>query len=172
MPRLIPLLLLLSACAAPAPPPDTAFRNTATPLYSNAVFEPARLAGPWAQVAEFAAPGAPACRPDGLRFGAVGATLPIEARLCLNGAQANYAGQAALVVPGRFVLPGADPALAQPWWVIWVDTDYRTLVIGTPSGDFGFILNRDGALPPDRLAAAREILDWNGYDLARLRLLR
>ena len=44
----------------------------------------------------------------------------------------------------------------------------RTLVIGTPSGEMGFILNRDGRLPADRLAAAREILEWNGYDLERL----
>ena len=49
-----------------------------------------------------------------------------------------------------------------------VYNNLRTLVIGTPSGEMGFILNRDGRLPADRLAAAREILEWNGYDLERL----
>ena len=57
----------------------------------------------------------------------------------------------------------------QPWWVLWADTDYRTLVIGTPSGAFGFVLNRGGLLPEDRLRSAREVLAWNRYDLALLR---
>jgi apolipoprotein D and lipocalin family protein len=51
--------------------------------------------------------------------------------------------------------------------VLWADADYRTLVIGTPDGSFGFILNR-GGFPADRLKAAREILAWNGYDLTQL----
>ena len=46
--------------------------------------------------------------------------------------------------------------------MIWVDVGYRTLAIATPSGRFGIILDR-GALPADRLAAAREIFDFNGY---------
>ena len=36
-----------------------------------------------------------------------------------------------------------------------VDSGYRTMAIGTPSGRFGMILDR-GAIPPDRLTAARE----------------
>jgi apolipoprotein D and lipocalin family protein len=31
------------------------------------------------------------------------------------------------------------------------------------------ILNRSGDLPADRLKAAREVLEWNGYDLGRMR---
>ena len=54
----------------------------------------------------------------------------------------------------------------------FVELDLRTLVIGTPDGSFGFILNRGGPLPSDRLAAAREILDWNGYDTRNLALFR
>ncbi|MEH6775767.1 MAG: lipocalin family protein, partial [Cereibacter changlensis] len=64
---------------------------------------------------------------------------------------------------------GAAPdGIGAPWWVIWVDTDYRTLAIGTPDGSFGFLLNRGGPLPADRLTAVREIFEWNGYDLSRL----
>lgn len=37
-----------------------------------------------------------------------------------------------------------------------------------PPGTAGWILNRDPAIPPDRLAAAREMLDFNGYDLTGL----
>ena len=45
------------------------------------------------------------------------------------------------------------------------------MAIATPSGRFGFILNRDGRLPADRQTAAREVFDWGGYDLTKLRLL-
>lgn len=51
-----------------------------------------------------------------------------------------------------------------------VDHGYRTLAIGTPSGRFGFVLDR-GPIPADRLDAAREIFDFNGYATAALRPL-
>jgi apolipoprotein D and lipocalin family protein len=78
--------------------------------------------------------------------------------LCLadgvnSGSSAMQSGK-----PGRFAIEGSDD-----WWVLWADADYRTLVIGTPSGRFGFVLNRDPALPPDRLQAVRDILRFNGY---------
>jgi apolipoprotein D and lipocalin family protein len=47
--------------------------------------------------------------------------------------------------------------------VLWADTDLRTLAVGTPDGRFGFILERSGTLPPDRLEAARQVFDFNGY---------
>ncbi|WP_435258004.1 lipocalin family protein [Thioclava sp. FR2] len=71
-------------------------------------------------------------------------------------------GPVKMVGPGRMEIDG------QLWWVIWVDTDYRTLAIATPSGAYGFILNRGGKLPADRLAAAKEIFAFNGYDVAKL----
>ena len=60
------------------------------------------------------------------------------------------------------------PFVAAEYWVLWVDESYRTAVIGTPNGRAAWILNRDPAIPADRLAAAREMLDFNGYDLTRL----
>jgi apolipoprotein D and lipocalin family protein len=60
--------------------------------------------------------------------------------------------------PGRFAVDGMDD-----WWVLWADGDYRTLVIGTPSGRFGFVLNRESLLPADRLRAVRDIVRFNGY---------
>ncbi len=55
--------------------------------------------------------------------------------------------------------------------MLWVDEGYRTAVIGTPDGSFGFVLNRDAAIPADRMEAARRVLDFNGYDLAQLQVL-
>ena len=56
----------------------------------------------------------------------------------------------------------------EDWWVLWADGDYRTLVIGTPSGQFGFVLNRDSTVPADRMDAVRDILTFNGYRVAEM----
>lgn len=164
------LLVLLAGCAS-APVPHAGFRAAGTPIYSNAVFQPDRLAGRWVQVADFAPAGAGACTARGLTVTpGVAGQLTVDADLCLGGETRRYTGPAALSGPGRISLAAADPTnIGAEWWVLWVDTDYRTLVVGTPSGSFGMILNRTGDLPADRMAAAREVLDWNGYDLSRMR---
>ena len=59
-----------------------------------------------------------------------------------------------------------QPETGEAAWVLWVDESYRTAVIGTPSGRFGYVLNRAPAIPADRLRAAHEILEFNGYSLA------
>lgn len=161
MHRLI-AMLLLAACTATVP--AGAFRPANAPIYSNAVLDLSRLPGRWQQVADFAPATAPACKPGGAEISGDEKGLRIAARLCLAGRPTPVAGLMQPLGPGRFALAGQ-----QPWWVLWADTNYRTLVIGTPSGAFGFILNRGGALPADRLRAAREVLSWNGYDLGRLR---
>lgn len=166
--RLIVALFVLAACTPSAPPVAVGrYRNPDAPMYSNAVLDPSRLIGRWVQVADFANTSA-ACKPGGAEVSKAAAGLSVVFRLCLSGKPVQGAGLMQPDGPGRFVVPG-QPG---PWWVLWADADYRTLVIGTPNGRLGFILNRDGALPPDRLIAAREILDWNGYDLRRLQMLR
>lgn len=70
-------------------------------------------------------------------------------------------GALSLTGPGRMSVSGS----AAPLWVLWVDEGYRTVVIGTPDRSFAYILNRGGDIAPDRLRAAREILEWNGYDI-------
>lgn len=170
MSRLIAALLLaaLAGCAKPAAP-VAVFRDTTTQIYSNAVLDPARLQGDWRQVGAFAG-GAGGCEGGQVSFGAPqNGRMAVSADLCLDGARQRFRGEAAIAVPGRFVLAGAEGALAEPWWVLWADHDNRSLVIGTPSGRMGFVLDR-GRMPGDRITAAREILDWNGYALSRLRM--
>ncbi len=62
---------------------------------------------------------------------------------------------------GRFLF-GEDPV-----WVHWLDVNNRTAAMGDPNGTRVWIMDRTGA-PGDRLKAAREILEWYGYDLSRL----
>lgn len=156
------VLLLLAACAAPQKTVTLGrYRAPDAPIYSNAVLEVARLAGSWNQVATFGE--TKACKPGQAEITQSGGGLAIDYRICQSGNDMQGAGVMQPVGPGRFQVPG-QPA---PWWVLWADVDYRTLVIGSPDGRVGFILNR-GGFPPDRVKAAREILDFNGYDLKRL----
>ncbi len=144
---------MLAACA-PKPPAATAFRDAGAPIWSAAAFAPAQVAGTWRQVADFGA--SKACRDGAVEIVPVAGGLQLRGTLCLAGRAETVSGVAPLVGPGRLRVKGED------WWVIWVDVGYRTLAIATPSGRFGIILDR-GALPADRLAAAREIFDFNGY---------
>lgn len=164
------LALALVACAAPAPPPVTGLRDTGKPIYSNAVYDPARITGTWNQVATFTAAADPGCPPGRVTIAGSAGALTHEADLCLGGTLSTSSGPLDITGPGRVRPERAVGALDAEWWLLWVDVDYRTLVVGNPAGSFGFILDRSTSLPVDRLAAAREVLDWNGYDLGKLRL--
>jgi apolipoprotein D and lipocalin family protein len=167
--RLIVLCLLLAGCAARQDAVIGPFRDPAIPIYSAAVFDQSRFAADdWQQVAAFLPGPAENCADAGLHFPEQGNAARASYRLCLANGLREGGGAVAWQPGGRLALPG----IAEPLWVLWVDADYRTVLVGTPSGALGFILNRGGALPADRLAAAREIFDFNGYDLSRLVLLR
>jgi apolipoprotein D and lipocalin family protein len=162
VPRLIlAAALVLAACAA-KPPATGAFRAAEAPIWSAAAFQPMQIAGSWRQVAGFQAAGS-ACTGGDVAFQPVAGGLQVRGSLCLNGAVQPVSGMAEPVGPGRLRIRGQED-----WWILWVDTGYRTLAIGTPSGRFGFILDR-GAIPGDRLEAAREVLDFNGYATGALR---
>lgn len=150
----------LAACVGKsADLPQGNYRPQGGQVYSSAVFDAARLPGRWRQVGTF---GLAHCQPGGVDIKKGGKA---SFRLCLGGRNIKGAGKVQPVGPGRLAIAG------QEWWVLWVDGDYRTLVIGHPSGDFGFVLNRGGNISADRMTAAREILEWNGYDLSQFQPL-
>ncbi len=129
-------------------------------MFSAALLDPARLPGEWDEAAAFGGEG---CGGGGIT---VGADLSVSGTLCLGGRRQAVSGRLTPSGPGRFTLPGSGD-----WWVIWVDSGYRTLAVATPDGSWGLVLNRDGALPEDRLRAAAEIFDFNGYRAEALRRL-
>ncbi len=161
---MILILLALAACGSRTDPARVdSFRAADAPIYSAAVVEVSRLAGRWLQVATFAAEGQAGCSTGQVEF--TGSDLRWD--LCLPGGRMTGAGPLTPGTPGRFGVEGmAD------WWVLWVDGDYRTLVIGTPSGAFGFVLNREPDLPQDRAKAVRDILQFNGYTTGNLDLFQ
>jgi apolipoprotein D and lipocalin family protein len=157
----------LMGCAgpvrAPAPLIAEGFRATAAPLYSTAGLPAARLLGDWRQVAGFGA--AQRCAPAPSLQVQANAAGQINASydLCLGAQRVQGAGALASAgAQGRYAIAG----LPAPIWVLWIDESNRSMVLGTPSGSFGAVLSK-GAIWPDHLRAAREILAWNGYDLTR-----
>jgi apolipoprotein D and lipocalin family protein len=153
--RSLALVAALTVAACAPKPVATAFRAAEVPIWSAAAFVPSQTAGSWRQVAAFQSEGAQ-CRAGGVEITPEAGGLRLAGSLCLDGRMRDVSGLATPSGPGRLTVGGEE------WWVLWVDTGYRTMAIGTPSGRFGFILDR-GAIPGDRLTAAREVFDFNGY---------
>lgn len=157
----MPGLVILAACAAP-PPAERGFRDLAAPFASTQRFAAERFLGEWVEVARFAAPGAEVPAARHLYRRATTGQIVAD----VTGAEGVTARRVfAVEGPGR--LRPVSPA-GEALWVLWVDEGFRTAVLGTPSGSAAFILDRSATPAPDRLRAAQEILQWYGYDMARL----
>ncbi len=167
-------LLALTACNAtpPAPVGGSGYRDRAVPIGTIAMFDSGRFDGNWHVVARYATAFEGGCAAAQFRFD--GAEVAYQCRDSDGAVRQTAQGRATIAGPGRFdlaLVTSPDPANAFPapgFWILWVDQTYRTAVIGTLDGQAGWILNRDPRIPADRLAAAREILDFNGYRLAAL----
>ncbi|MEM6386175.1 MAG: lipocalin family protein [Pseudomonadota bacterium] len=157
------LCLLLTACAG------SSYRDPAVNITSMAVFEPERYAGLWYEVASFPTPFQSGCTDTQADYGlAPDGGLTVRNACLRNGALSVIEGTASVVGPGRLKVRLDGVPFAADYWVLWVDEGYRTAVIGTPSGRAGWILNRSPSIPADRLAAAEEVLRFNGYDVGQM----
>lgn len=160
------LFLALSACTT-----IQGYRDTSVPMTSMAIFDPARYAGTWYEVARFPVPFQAGCTQTRAVYGPAGdGTLNVRNLCVRNGQLTIIEGRAAVVGPGRLKVRLDGVPFAADYWVLWVDEGYRTAVVGVPSGRAGWVLNRDPEIPADRLKAAREVLEFNGYDASRLQM--
>lgn len=156
--------LILAGCAA-----FPSYRDTDVRLNSMAVFDPAKYSGLWYEVASYEAPFQKGCTDTQARYTMrEDGTLDVLNQCNKDGTTTQIAGAAWVVGPGRLKVQLDGVPLAADYWVLWVDDDYQTAVVGTPSGRAGWILNREPSISADRLEAAREVLDFNGYDLEPL----
>ena len=131
------------------------YRDATTPIGVTTRFDAARFAGSW-MIWESLGPAAPG-------------TFVFEERdggLRVSGSAAlDLAGDYRTGAPGELVAtrPGGQTLV-----VMWVDEDFETAAIGTVSGSFGAILDRDGVVPPDRAKAARDIMTFYGWNVRAL----
>ncbi|MCZ0812488.1 MAG: lipocalin family protein [Pseudomonadota bacterium] len=155
-------LLFLAACASA--PTGPGYRDTGQPLSVTTRSDHARLSGDWVlrattpptpEMAGLIAVGYNPGETDRFTF---------TRRVCdADGAceTRRVTRTATVLGPNRWRLSGPSGALEL--WVVWVDEGYRTAAIGTPDGSFGWVLDRAPSGGADRITAAREILEFNGY---------
>lgn len=164
--------LALAGCASGPLAPDRSFRDTGQPLSvttrGNGMQD---MGGPWFVRGYFPGDGGLAMvtfLPD-LR-GQQAVEFRTEA--CLLSGDCETDTEIWMARPlgqNRWQLNREGEAPRQ-MWVVWVDDDFRTAAIGTPDGSYGWILDRRPEGGADRLRAAAEILNFNGYDTSRIKV--
>lgn len=168
---------LLAACSRLFPGEDVGgllevYRDTDVPIASKALFEPEKYLGTWYEIARFPVPFEAGCVGVTAQYGALpdGQISVLNTCRTLDGeVRSTISGTAEVVGPGRLAVSFPSvPFGAADYWVLWTDEGYLTAVLGAPDGRSGWILNREPVIPYDRLTAAREVLDFNGYDVSRL----
>ncbi|MBI1416262.1 MAG: lipocalin [Limimaricola sp.] len=167
---LFALPLVLAGCAIVAP----SYRDASVPIASRAVFDPSRYLGLWHEVARYPVVFENGCTDVTAEYTQRDDGLIGVHNICrkADGTTRDITGTAEVAGPGRLkVRFPSVPFVAADYWVLWVAEDYGTAVVGAPNGRSGWILNRTPTITPDRLAAAREVLDFNGYDLSKLEVL-
>ncbi|WP_299370716.1 lipocalin family protein [uncultured Tateyamaria sp.] len=149
-------LLLWLALGACAPAPQEAFelplRNPTVPIGAISRFDLGAFAGDW-QVRESAGGAWILTRfsvdADSMDWREVCGAGPAHGRINLRA-------------PGILRVTYED-GVQRDIWVVWIDPDHRTAALGTPEGDFGFVVTRTDSVRRDQVTAARQVLDFNGY---------
>ena len=148
------------------------YRDQDVTIASKALFEPSRYLGTWYEAARYPVIFEAGCVGVTAEYGALPDGRISVKNTCRNpdgSVRSQIEGRADIVGPGRLEVSFPSAQLgAADYWVLWTDEEYRTAVVGAPNGRSGWILNREPEIPADRLKAARDVLDFNGYDLSRL----
>ncbi|MCF2869952.1 hypothetical protein L0664_02630 [Octadecabacter sp. G9-8] len=173
--RILTALMILALAACTGAPdivePRPVFRDTDAQIASQTDVTAQRMAGEW--IIRQRVPAA-----DGPVSAMTLAALPAGAlQLSLLGGDCVedvcFEEEALVLLtptgPGRWT-PVNPPAgwPAQEIWVMWMDFDSRTAAIGTPSGEFGWIMDKNLTGGGDRITAARDIMEWFGYNMDQL----
>lgn len=171
--RPVPVLLLLAALAAcnrsEPPPVQSGFRNTEALIGATSRYDAARFGGDWQVRAAFPNDA----NLHAVTFAPQGPTLIEHRQSCdAAGICTDRRDLWALSEegPARYAMRAAVGGAERAFWVLWVDEGFRTAVVGSPDGGYGWILDRQATGGDDRIEAAREILDFNGYDLNALQM--
>ncbi len=168
--RFLALLVLCGTLAACA---GGSYRDTSIAIAAQRDFQPERYLGLWHEIARYPAFFEEGCTATTAEYGSIDAQTISVLNTCRKGTPDGpadqIAGTARIVGPGQLKVKfDSVPFVAADYWVLWVDDDYQTAVVGVPSGNAGWILARTPTIDPDRRAKAEAILAQNGYDPSRL----
>lgn len=147
------LALLLSGCALAPPGPETPLlRNPTVPLGGTSRFVAADFAGNWVT-----------SHCLGLCDRQVSYASLGDGRVIRNAGGASQALE--ITAPGILrAAEGGDRLV-----VMWIDSGFRTAVMGDAEGRWASVMHRPGQASADRTRAAIELLDFNGWDTGKLR---
>lgn len=168
-------LVALGACAAQAPVPEGAgpgYRDQSALIGVTSRYDARKFAGVWYVRAGFD----PSLGRMAFRFTDTpkGPVMRLGVFVC---DPAGICGDFAEDLPvqrlgkGRYRVTMPN-GVVRDFWVLWVDEGFRTAVLGNETGDFGWIVDRSTKGGADRITAAREILDFNGYDVGQLKVIK
>lgn len=158
--------LMLSGCASEPLIEQESFRERSVPIASQTNVGAEQMAGEWVVRAAFSQVRVTG---SGLTFSVVdGGELQFleTSGFCDDDicGELEHVFAVTQTGPGRWRTVGLTGTLpAEELWVLWADADNRTMAIGTPSGAFGWIMDRGATGGEDRIAAARDIMAWMGY---------
>jgi apolipoprotein D and lipocalin family protein len=145
----VALLGLLFAKMLGCAPQQAPLRDPAAPLGATTRYDAALFAGPWRVVASTA--------PE-LRGTLVVSPAP-------GGVTFEGALRGAYIAEAQGVLRDAN---GRRLVVMWVDETFRTAALGAADGSFAALIAREPVVPADKRAAAFEIFDFYGWDVARI----
>jgi apolipoprotein D and lipocalin family protein len=164
--------LALSACAPFLP----SNRWVGAPMFVVSNLDAGQLTGTWYEVASFPTSFQEGCYattatytalPDG-RIGVLNQCRVLGE----PGVVRQISGTAEVVGPGRLRVRLDGVPLPANYWVLGLSQDGRTLIVGNPSRQGGWVLRRDPGVTPEQLDAARAVFERNGYDIAALQRTR
>lgn len=156
----------LTACSTAPSLDHGAIRDPKVLMSATSRYDAARFAGHWVTRADYAGDW----RVAGFDF-----TAPTTAQAGAWREQAANGGPArvAQVTPDQsavFTLNyGGVPSQSRQMVVLWVDEGFRTAVLSTRDGSYAFIADRKASGGADRVIAARQMLEHNGFDATQLR---
>ncbi|UWQ48740.1 lipocalin family protein [Leisingera caerulea] len=169
---------LIAAAAASAR--AEGYRNTDVPMTVQEDLDLSRYLGTWYEIARF---------PNRFEEGCEGVTATYSARedarinvvnRCrregLDGPVEAAKGVARVRAPSKLEVNFVSwlswlPLTWGDYWVLDVAEDYSVAVVGTPSGEQGWILARSPELGAEDLAEAKAVLRRNGYDPEALEMV-
>ncbi|MBU2992683.1 lipocalin family protein [Octadecabacter sp. 1_MG-2023] len=183
MKRIIKALpfVALAACLAEEPQvPEGAivterFRDQSAQIASQTDVTPDRMAGDWVIRQRFAGQPGPSHEISISTLPQGALQMNVVSFRCADGVCADVESLVLLEAagPGRWKPAGDQTVLFDgEIWVMWMDFDTRTVAIGIPTGEFGWIMDKNPTGGGDRITAARDIMDWFGYDVSRLQEVR